>query len=127
MEEDKKIKTEKFYKQFNKLGQLEKNLKTKELIHQILTGLKTTPDKEDPGKDDTAFYFVAKITPEDIMRSDSPLLYNPCPSCKRNQPVLMTYEQTVDSPEGDTWEKEAFIFCKDGIHKLAHFVRSYRF
>lgn len=127
MEENKNITAEEFYKQFEELGKLEKDLGKKEMIQHVLTGLKNTPNERDPGKYGDAFYFVAEITSEDIIKSDSPSLYRQCPECKINRPVLMAYAQTEDSPFGDTWEKEAFIFCKEGVHKLAHAMRGHRF
>ncbi len=35
----------------------------------------------------------------------------PCSACKEDQPLIESYCQTYDSPEGDVWEKNRFIFC----------------
>ncbi len=112
----------------NEIGQLERSLETKQFMQKVLAGLKITPKQSDPGKYGPAFYFVAEITQGDIIRTGEPSLYKPCPECKTDQPVLMYYEQTEDSPWGDTWEKKAFIMCrKDGVHTLAYLSNSYRF
>lgn len=83
----------------------------------------------DPGKYDTAYYFVSSITEKDIIASKefSPKLYGNCPECKDKQPVIMSYSQTEDSPEGDTWEKDAFMLCCNKIHEVKHVRSSYRF
>lgn len=83
----------------------------------------------DPGKYDTAYYFVSRISGEDIIANKEfePKLYSSCPKCKKESPVIMSYEQTEDSPEGDTWEIEAFIICCEKIHKIKHSASSSRF
>ncbi len=140
------MKAEEFYKQFSgldsqvslldgevrlkktELGHLENSLETKKFMQRVLAGLKTTPNQSDPGKHDPAFYFVAEIKCSDIKEAGEPSLYQPCPQCKADQPVLMLYLQTEDTPDGDTWEKDAFILCaEDGIYKLAHFESDHRF
>ncbi len=109
------------------VGSLEKTLKEHTFIQHVLTNLKSTDPKEDPGKYCPAFYFVAEINEDNIVRSATPALYKSCPSCGKGQIVLMWYEQTYDSPEGDTWEKEAFIICDNQVHTLARFTADYRF
>jgi hypothetical protein len=42
-------------------------------------------------------------------------LHAPCPACSAQQPVIMTYEQTHDGPDGDTWTKERFVLCCQGL------------
>ncbi len=37
----------------------------------------------------------------------------PCSACKEDQPLIESYCQTYDSPEGDVWEKNSFVFCCD--------------
>lgn len=112
----------------NEVKRLGQGLETKKFMQRVLTGLKRTPNHSDPGKYGPAFYFVAVITHDDIRRAEEPSLFETCLQCKIDQPVLMWYKQTYDSPWGDTWEKEAFIMCKeDGVHKLAHFCRDCRF
>ncbi len=85
----------------------------------------------DPGKYDTAYYFVSKITEDDIIakKEFSPELYGNCPNCGINLPVLMLYTQTFDSPEGDYWQKEAIVLCLgcEGIHTVKTVGSEYRF
>lgn len=83
----------------------------------------------DPGKCDTAYYFVSSITEKEIIASMefSPKLYGNCPECKDKQSVIMSYSQTEDSPDGDCWEKEAFIICCNKIHSIKKVSSSYRF
>src|SRR3989338_10309064 len=76
-------------------------------IGKVLEGLERKKFYHDyPGKYETAYYFV-KSMPEvgfnDIERArpNKPTLYEPCPSCKKEMPVIMSYEQTYDSPGGD--------------------------
>jgi hypothetical protein len=141
-----KMKVEEFYNQFegldsqvsqlgsevqsarNTAKRLERILETKKFMQQVLAGLRSTPFQNDPGKYGPAFYFVAEIIPDYIREANEPSLYKPCPLCKTDLPVLMRYEQTYDSPDGDIWVKEAFIMCKeDGIHRIEHISRDYRF
>ena len=42
-------------------------------------------------------------------------LHAPCPACGAERPVIMTYEQTGDGPDGDTWTKERFVLCCQGL------------
>ena len=105
-------------------------------MQEAVRGLKSTPNQEDRGKSRPAFYFVKEIKPEkdnpeitfNIVSSSEPSLYRSCPECGEEKPVLMRYEQTYDSPEGDAWEKEAFTLCqKDGKHVLTKVIRPHRF
>ncbi len=141
MKLEEKTKIREFYQQFDDLdsqieeldikiqnrNNLERSLNTKRFMQQVLTGLEETKKQEDPGKCGRAFYFVAGITQNDIVESDRPSIYKPCPECGKLQPILMWYEQTFDSPDGDVWEKEAFIMCRDGVYKLAHVANDHRF
>ena len=106
---------------------LEEKIKTQSRIEDILSGLKTTPKQEDPGKSERAYYFVKEIKENNITPSDEPSLNQDCPNCKKKQPILMWYGQTEDSPEGDTWVKEAFIICCEKVHAIKSFARDYRF
>jgi len=85
----------------------------------------------DAGKYDTAYYFVAEIREDNIIASKKfkPALYEKCPKCNKKVPLLMWYSQTYDSPEGDTWEKEAFTICLDckTRHKIKRIARDNRF
>lgn len=42
-------------------------------------------------------------------------LHAPCPACSEEVPVIMTCEQTHDGPDGDTWTKERFVLCCQGL------------
>ena len=83
----------------------------------------------DPGKYDTAFYYVKSIEENNIKRTENfnPGISEKCPDCGKEALALMSYSQTYDSPEGDTWEKEAFIIHCDKIHYLKKIARSNRF
>ena len=108
---------------------LESRVTHLEFIRRVLQGLQTTPQQRDPGKYGIAFYFVEEIKSEEIIRADAPSLHKPCPTCKTEYPVIMSYEQTYDSPEEDEWEKKAFIICGNckQVHGIAHFCRDHRF
>ena len=96
-------------------------------LREAINCLKKTPQQEDPGKHETAWYFVAAISDEDIVRSNKPKMYKTCDECGTNQPALMTYSQTYDSYDGDTWAKEAFIICCAGKKNIAQVCRDHRF
>lgn len=133
------MNTQEFFGQFESLdgvvdqlskesGRLEASLNAKKAVQQVLAGLKSTPQEHDPGKYGPAFYFVERIGSDNIQRSDEPSLYRPCPQCQREQPVVMKYEQTFDSPDFDQWAKEALVVCpNDGAYSLARFVSDDRF
>ena len=40
-----------------------------------------------------------------------------CEKCQQMQPVILLHVQISDSPEGDQWLKEYFVFCLDCCHK----------
>lgn len=110
------------------LSSLEQRLQTRKFMKKVITHLQSGQNERDPGKYGPAFYFVQEIRASDVRKADEPTVYHPCSTCGREQPVLMSYEQTYDSPEGDTWEKKAFIICADGTYQeLARVDRDYRF
>jgi len=102
--------------------------KTSCRIIEIIEGLERTPAMKDPGKDDTAYYYVKDMLPEDdIVPYGIPYCYHPCPACKEGVPILMSYEQIYDSPELDIWAKKAFIIHCDRITELASVTKPHRF
>lgn len=129
------MKIEEFYQQFEGLDSqiaylegetcrqreevrtLEKRLEMGRFIRDVLNGLKRH-EENDPGKNRRAFYFVSELTDNSIIgsRSNEPSLYKSCPRCGKNQPVLMWYAQTFDSPDGDNWASEAFVICEGGLY-----------
>lgn len=88
------------------------------------------PIAYDPGKNDDAYFFVQRLTDNDIIAREEfePALYEAC-SCGRQLPVLMWYTQTEDSPYGDTLAKQAFTICIDcvKINNIKSTARSHRF
>lgn len=133
------------------LSQVQSKAEVLKEIKEVIEGLKKTAERYkedgeerkkeknplgyhqsyDPGKYDTAYYFVSEITEKEIVahKKLEPKLYGKCPDCKDKLPVLMWYTQTYDSPDGDTWEKEAFMICMpcEKIHSIKHLASSYRF
>ncbi len=101
--ENQKLIAEENYKK------IEDRLASRKKIMDILNGLKTTPQQTDPGAYAPAYYFVKEITKDNIIDSAHPCLAMKCPQCKKTELVLMKYEQTVDSPDGDVWQKQAFV------------------
>jgi hypothetical protein len=90
---------------------LESALEAKNDVEELLEGLRTGSTQADPGKSYVACHFAKQITDDDITKSKKYALFGICPDCKKNHPVLMSYEQVYDSPEGDKWQKKAFIIC----------------
>lgn len=109
------------------LPPLKRKLESARLLREAINGFKGTPEQKDPGKYGKAWYFVGVITTNDMVSSDQPTLYHACDGCGKKQPVIMTYEQTFDSPEGDTWTKDAFTICCTGRNNIARVERDYRF
>lgn len=87
----------------------------------------------DPGKYSMLAYFVAKgggeaLIPELVAGKEVPGRYkvvplaevstSACPACGTQQPLVVTYEQTRDSPSGDTWQKMWLVICCGGVRVL---------
>ena len=53
--------------------------------------------------------------------------YAICDKCKKQAALLMSYVQTYDSSEGDTWEAQAFILCCNELQVISYFTESDRF
>ncbi len=99
-------------------------------IKAAIEGLKKKNHyRDDPGKYWPAYYFVKEMYADDAENSHIPSLFKPCPDCKKEQPVIMRYEQIYDSPSGDVWGKDIFLICdKDQkIYSLAQFRENGRF
>jgi len=72
-----------------------------------------------PGKYSTAYYYALSIDHEIETAEDfKPHISRACPVCSREVPVMVSYEQAYDSPDGDLWTTKAFIICCDAIHTL---------
>jgi hypothetical protein len=87
----------------------------------------------DPGKYGPAYFFVKRIINgegrSEIVASKNfePVVFKNCPSCGEKTPLLMSYEQTEDTVDGDLWEAHAFIICCEKIHTIARTGSEYRF
>ena len=70
-------------------------------------------DYYDPGKYDVAYFYVKSMNDEEIIPNLNfkPSLMTKCAKCKSETPVLMSYTQADDSPEGDSWQAVAFYIC----------------
>ncbi len=70
-------------------------------------------DYYDPGKYDVAYFYVESMNDEEIIPNLNfkPSLMTKCAECKSETPVLMSYTQTDDSPDGDEWQAVAFYIC----------------
>ncbi|MFH0831703.1 MAG: hypothetical protein V1886_02445 [archaeon] len=110
--------------------------KTKERClesEEIRSGKKKMPYDSwrdyDPGKCDTAYFYAKIVTENEIVASEKfkPHAYEKCPDCNKRNPIIVKYEQTEDSPEGDTWEAEAFAICCDKIRTIKHIGGDSRF
>lgn len=116
---------------------LESRAKVLEQIKEAINGLdrtKTQMEEKrkrsyDPGKYDTAYFYVKEISGEDIQPDSdfAPSLHEPCPKCGGHVPVIMSYNQTYDSPEGDKWQKQALLICCNNLNVLKTLTRDYRF
>ena len=104
---------------------LEQQLGAKNLVIDILKGLKLTLNHE-RSKDGSVYSFVREITDSRIIGSDNPFLYKPCPRCNEERAVVMEHLQTEDSPMGDTWTRTAYVLCPtDGAYNIARFIFSH--
>lgn len=121
-------------KREDKLDALKKKFKELETILKVILGLKKTKANHgqkdyDPGKYDTAYYYVQYVNNNEVVaaRNFKPHQYLACTLCKKDAPLLMSYEQTYDSLECDVWEADAFIICCDKLQEFQHFSDSNRF
>lgn len=113
------------------LKELQSRLEQEGTMRKALRQLAGERDS-DPGKYGPAYYFVLEIVGKgesrDIRGSGVPSLHKECPMCKKTLPVVMMYEQTYDSPDGDRWTKVAFTMCPvDGIFPFTRADRDRRF
>ena len=104
-------------------------------IKEAIGGLeRTKKEKSDPneyfdlGKDDTAYFYCSSIGEDDIGHSEKPDLEEACPDCGVKVPVLMSYEQTYNSPQLDMWAKTAFTVCVCGnYNEIKNILKKHRF
>lgn len=118
---------------------LERRAEILEQIKDAIEGLERTKEHMgkkdylgrtyDPGKYDIAYFYVARIEEKDIIprRDFNPGLTELCPECKKQNPVMMSYAQTYDSPDGDTWQKQAFLICCNKVQVLKRVATGGRF
>jgi len=116
----------------NEAPSFDSRIKKLEFMLGILGELKSNNSArghEKPEKCKPNYYFVSKITDDDIMRSDEPSFQRSCPKCEISLYVLMSYERVFDYGRAQIWEKEAFIICPGccEIHKLQSFSAAYEF
>ncbi|MEK6899129.1 MAG: hypothetical protein AABW79_03475 [Nanoarchaeota archaeon] len=113
----------------DKKDELDSKIENMQDVLEVLLALKrTSKDTKDPGKYGMAVYFVEEIIrdadqiPEEIKFSYSPkMIYD-------GLPVLGTYQQTLDSDTGDTWEAQAFVINDNQqIIEMGSVLESYRF
>ena len=112
-----------------KMDEIATKLTEYQEVMDVVEGLKKTPKMNDPGKYGKAYYFVKRLDKDDAERSSSPGLQERCKATGKLVPLVMSYEQTYDSPEGDTWEKRIFYIRGDnrGVVEVTRFVREDRF
>ena len=112
----------------SELEVLNERVARKSYVQDVLRGLEATPGMKDPGKSRAAYYFAREIVENNVYTSKEPSLEIKCVVCGEEKPVIVVYEQTEDSPDGDLWEKTAFTLCeKDGAYDVKNFSRSGRF
>lgn len=83
-----------------------------ETEHKVRESLKNK-NYYDAGKYDIAYFYVKSMNDEEIIPNLNfkPSLMTKCAKCESETPVLMSYTQTDDSPEGDEWQAVAFYIC----------------
>lgn len=59
--------------------------------------------------------------------SFSEVMRVPCSQCGKEQPLIESYHQTHDSPEGDTWERKRLVICCGDIQIIKHKTSNTRF
>jgi hypothetical protein len=119
-----------------RLDDLKKDIEECEKIQESIVGLKKTKERMkhpsfpdyDLGKSHIEYFYCKNIDKDDIGHSDRPKLKKDCPGCDSQAPVLMSYEQSYDSPDGDKWTKTAFTVCECGkYNELKSTSRNHRF
>ena len=98
------------------------------LIRKAYNGLKEVWKQKDPGKYGVAYFLTdafgdgiitREIVPQEHWENESthgrmhdiPPWCEECPCCHEQLPVIMTYDQTEDSPSGDEWTKTWNVYC----------------
>jgi len=124
------------------INSLSTGCKTLERILDTIDGLEKTQERYskrrkqvwggydyDPGKYDKAYFYVFSANKDEVIvaKDFKYHQYLKCDKCKKEQPLIVSYEQTADSPEGDTWEANAFIICCDKIQPFQTYVEADRF
>lgn len=51
----------------------------------------------------------------------------PCSRCSTDQPLIESYCQTYDSPDGDVWEKRRLVLCCGRVQVVKTERQAYRF
>lgn len=70
--------------------------------------------EENKGKD-FSFFGYDGVPPDYPIIPFSRLKCAECPLCGKYHPVLESYSQTEDGPEGDTWRKAFFLECLEKV------------
>lgn len=50
-----------------------------------------------------------------------------CPECGTEQPLIESYCQTFDSPDGDEWQKQRLVLCCGKVQVISTETRGMRF
>jgi len=107
---------------------LEQDIGSIVAVYNAYYFLKKVWEQKDPGKNGVVYFLtdafgLAIITKEMVPQEhwedksvrerlrDIPPWCEKCPNCHERLPVIMTYEQTEDSPSGDEWTKTWKIYC----------------
>ena len=111
------------------VASLQKEETALELFLGAIDGLKTSWRDSDPGKYGPHWYATRhgkKAWPRELIsrakrddRKPDPaalcdfkeLDHKNCPACKRLGAMLCCYQQTEDTPFGDTWTKTFYVLC----------------
>lgn len=122
------------------LEEFKRRKKELEEIRDIINGLSVTkhamkrpkdPNQRDydSGKYDTAYFYLSSMNLQNLAynKNFQPSVWVTCPKCKSQAPVLMSYTQTYDSPEGDEWCAELFTICCGAKNLIKKIERDNRF
>jgi hypothetical protein len=107
--DSEKLKTQ-ISSRYKEIQDVHQKIKVSEHILEVLYALDRTPRMKDPGKDGMAAWFVDSS--RKLIKDETTIaLTTLCKECSSVVPIIVTYYQTYDSMDGDTWRTQAVTIC----------------